>query len=182
VDKLESVGKAAPGVEVRVEEDGEILVRGPNVTPGYWRRSEEWRERLRDGWLCTGDLGQMDEDGFVYVHGRKDDVINVGGRKVLPEGVEDALAPLMSDYVFCVLGIPDPEGLLGEVPVMVTEGSSAPTVREIRAFLGDRLPEYAVPKQVVRLQSIPRTANGKIQRTLIRRKLITCQITRERTS
>jgi len=176
--KLESVGKAAPGVEVRIE-DGEVLVRGPNVTPGYWQRPAEWEERFRDGWLYTGDLGRMDENGFVYVQGRKDDVINVGGQKVLPKPVEDALSPLIPHQVLCVLGVPDPEGLLGDVPILAVEGSSAPTVKEIRAFLRDRIPEYAVPKNVVLLESFPRTPNGKIQRRLIRRRLTGNQATDE---
>jgi acyl-CoA synthetase (AMP-forming)/AMP-acid ligase II len=169
--KLESVGKASPGVEVRVGEDGEVLVRGPNVTPGYWQRPREWGERFRDGWLHTGDLGRMDDDGFLYILGRKDDVINVGGQKILPEPIENALSPLISGGPFCVVGIPDPDGLLGEVPVLVIEGSSVPTVQEVRRCLRDSFPEHAIPRRVFRFDSFPRTLNGKIRRSAIRQEI-----------
>jgi acyl-CoA synthetase (AMP-forming)/AMP-acid ligase II len=170
-DKLDSVGRASPGVEVRVEEDGEIAIRGPNVALGYWRRPEDWRDRFRDGWLYTGDLGSMDVDGFVRIDGRKDDIINVGGHKVLPEPIEKALAPLMGERTYCVLGVEDPEHLLGDVPAVVVEGVVGPALRELQTFLRGRVPEHAIPRQVVSLHSLPRTPNGKIQRSLIRKSL-----------
>lgn len=171
-NKLESVGTPAPGVEVRIADDGEILVRGPNVTPSYWRREDEWLKRFRDGWLYTGDLGRMDDDGFLFVMGRKDDVINVGGEKFLPNDVEDALRAMLTDRIYCVVGVPDPAGVLGEVPVLVIEEKSNVTLGDVRQFLHGRVPDYTMPRRLIVMEEIPRTNNGKIQRLLIRRGLV----------
>jgi acyl-CoA synthetase (AMP-forming)/AMP-acid ligase II len=155
-------------VEVRVAQDGEILVRGPNVTPGYWRRQEDWRQRFRDGWLYTGDLGRLDDEGYVYIQGRKDDIVNVGGEKFLPTQIEDELATILPDQVYCMIGIPDPEGLLGEIPILAIEGDSSISTKEVRSFLFGRVPEFAIPRRVICFESFPRTDNGKIQRRVMR--------------
>jgi long-chain acyl-CoA synthetase len=88
-----AVGLPLPSVDVRIAEDGEILARGPNIMKGYYNNPEATREVLVDGWLCTGDLGFIDEDGFLYVQGRKKAVIvTLGGKKVYPEEVEAEIA------------------------------------------------------------------------------------------
>ena len=168
--KLDSVGIPAPDVQVRISDAGEILVHGPNVALGYWGRQEEWRQRCRDGWLHTGDLGRIDEDGFLYVQGRKDDVINVGGEKFLPKQVEDEIVEILSDSAYCIIGVPDPEGLLGEIPVLAIEGEPHVSISDVREFLKGRVPDYTIPKRLFGLDAFPRTANGKIQRQLIRRE------------
>lgn len=166
--RIGSVGRASPGVQVRLAEDGEVLVKGPNVTPGYWRRDVEWQERYCDGWLHTGDLGWMDDDGYLFIEGRKDDVINVGGEKILPGPVEEALADLLPEEIFCVLGVPDPQGVLGEVPVLAVENASPPDVSVVRSHLAGRVPAHAYPRRVYEFQTFPRTENGKIQRRHMR--------------
>ena len=87
-----SVGPPLPGVQVRIAEDGEILVKGPNIFKGYYRDAEATRETLVDGWLHTGDLGRLDEDGFLFITGRaKDIIITAGGKNITPANPEHAL-------------------------------------------------------------------------------------------
>jgi len=91
-NKIGTVGQAVPGVEIRIAEDGEILVRGPNVTPGYWRNPEATQQALADGWFHTGDLGFLDADGFLTVTGRKKDLLVLSnGKKVVPTELESLL-------------------------------------------------------------------------------------------
>lgn len=90
--RVESAGKAIPGVELKIADDGEILARGPNVMKGYWKQPEATAEVIRDGWFHTGDMGHMDADGFLYITGRKKDLIVLSnGKKVTPSGVENML-------------------------------------------------------------------------------------------
>jgi long-chain acyl-CoA synthetase len=90
--KLGTVGQAVPGVEIRIAEDGEVLVRGPNVTPGYWRNPEATRQALADGWFHTGDLGVLDAEGFLTITGRKKDLLVLSnGKKVFPAELENLL-------------------------------------------------------------------------------------------
>jgi long-chain acyl-CoA synthetase len=87
-----SVGKAQPSVEVRIAEDGEVLIKGPNIFKGYYKNDEATEAALRDGWLHTGDLGQLDEDGFLYITGRKKDIIiTAGGKNITPANLENGL-------------------------------------------------------------------------------------------
>jgi long-chain acyl-CoA synthetase len=96
------VGKPLPGVEVRIGDDGEVLVRGPNVFQGYYKNEEGTREALEDGWLHTGDLGHVDDDGFLFITGRKKDIIiTAGGKNITPANLENHLkeSPLISQAV-----------------------------------------------------------------------------------
>lgn len=90
--KLESVGQAIPGVEIRIADDGEILTRGPHVMPGYWDNSQATNEAIQDGWLYTGDLGTLDEDGFLHITGRKKELLVLSnGKKIIPTTIEGLL-------------------------------------------------------------------------------------------
>jgi long-chain acyl-CoA synthetase len=87
-----SVGKAAPGVELRIADDGEVLVKGPNIFRGYYKNDGASKQALEDGWLHTGDLGRLDEDGFLYITGRKKDIIiTAGGKNITPANLENGL-------------------------------------------------------------------------------------------
>jgi long-chain acyl-CoA synthetase len=87
-----SVGKALPGVEVKIADDGEVMIKGPNIFQGYYKNDEATREALEDGWLHTGDLGRIDEDGFLFITGRKKDIIiTAGGKNITPANLENGL-------------------------------------------------------------------------------------------
>lgn len=182
-EKLHSIGRPAEGVQVRIAdsegqavargEPGAIQIRGPHVTPGYWQEAELTRQALAGDWLRTGDVGHFDDQGYLYLHGRNDDMINVGGRKVSPLEVEEALRmhPCVLDCGCS--GIADPAGVSGEavgVLVLLREGEG-PTVRELRDHLRARLEPYKLPVKWVFSGGIPRTANGKIQRHVLRQQL-----------
>src|SRR5690606_16634635 len=100
--KFGSIGKPFPGVEIKIADDGEILVKGPNVFQGYYKNEEATRETLVDGWLHTGDVGEIDEDGFVKITGRKKDIIiTAGGKNITPANLEAEIKqhPLVSQCV-----------------------------------------------------------------------------------
>jgi long-chain acyl-CoA synthetase len=182
-EHLDSIGRPAPGVEVRISgeqgddmpanEAGEIWIRGPHVMQGYWQDPERSRTTLANGWLRTGDFGHRDEQGRLYLTGRRSDMINVGGRKLSPIEVEEALRshPAVRDCA-CV-GIPDPEGLAGEaVAVFVVLAQDAmPEEKPLRNHLRATLEPYKIPTQWVFADTLPYTANGKVQRHILRNQL-----------
>ena len=170
-DKLGSVGRAVPGARLRILDDGEIAVTGLHLAPGYWRRPEEWNARCFDGWLRTGDVGELDDDGYLYFHSRKDDLINVGGEKVSPVAVEEVLRGLLPGRAYCVFGVPDPGGVLGEVAALCIEGEREHDARSVRTYLAGRVAESAVPKIVIHRDALPRTPNGKVLRRALRESL-----------
>jgi len=146
---------------------GEIAVSGPQVTRGYWRDSAATSAAIVDRWLHTGDLAVRDADGSLAVVGRTSEVINTGGEKVVPGDVEAALADLdVRDLL--VVGVPD--STWGDVVVAVLEcdPEAAPTLEEVRRVAGTRLARYKLPKAVVALPELPRTASGKVDRCAVR--------------
>ena len=167
-----SAGKALFPVEVAVDAgpggEGEILVRGPVVMAGYYKQPEATREAFRGGWLHTGDVGRLDEEGFLYVSGRRSDLIISGGENVYPAEVEAALASHPDVAEAGVVGVPDPEW--GEVPaalVALRPGASLGPA-ELQAFCRTRLAPYKVPKRIRFVESLPRNAAGKLVRAQLR--------------
>jgi long-chain acyl-CoA synthetase len=181
-DHLDSIGKPTPNVEVRVVDaqgrdaapgkPGEIVVKGGMVTAGYWKDPERTKRTLVDGWLHTGDLGHKDEQGYIYLHGRKGDMINVGGFNVSPVEVEDVLAQHPAIEQGACIGIPDPSEVSGEVVkvFVVPNGEARPTRRELIDWLKPRLEPYKLPAAVEWVESLPKTGSGKLQRNLLRER------------
>ena len=175
--KRGSAGIPIPGAEVRVidsegqplpaGESGEIIVRGPMVMKGYHNDPESTRERLRDGWLYTGDIGRFDEDGFLYHLGRKDDMIIVGGLNVFPAEIENVLKqhPLILDVA--AVGVPDKDRGAQIRAFAVLTGSETVSEKELISFCRQRLASYKVPGTVEFRKSLPRTSTGKIARRLL---------------
>ena len=145
-------------------EEGEIIIRGDNVTMGYINNPEANAKDFRDGWFRTGDLGVMDSDGYVKVTGRLKEIINRGGEKVAPVEVEEALLNHQSIAQVCVFAIPHEK--LGEdvgAVVVLKDGENV-TVSEIQSVVRARLSSFKVPRTVVFREDIPKGATGKVQR------------------
>ncbi len=183
-DKLHSIGKASPRVEVKVFDEhlrelpsnksGRIFVRGKMVMKGYWRDEDLTKSAFHDGWLNTGDIGFRDADGYFYLVGREGDIINVGGLKVSPVEVEDALL-LHEGIENCgCIAIPDPGGITGEAvkAYLVAKNFSypKPAPDELIDFLKGKLEPYKIPVAFEWVESLPQTASGKIRRDLLRQK------------
>lgn len=176
--KLGSVGKPLPHHRVRVGDElggdlpvgevGEILVRGPKVFSGYWRDPEATRRAFVDGWFRTGDLGRLDEDGFLYIEDRKKDMIVSGGENIATPEVERVLYEHPDILEAAVVGHPDDRW--GEVPhafIVVRPGSTLSDT-EVAAFCRGRLAKFKVPAYTTIVGELPRTASGKVVKRELR--------------
>jgi long-chain acyl-CoA synthetase len=167
MDLEDGTKELAPG------EIGEIVDKGPMVVPGYWQKPEETKHAIRDGWLYTGDVGKMDEDGWFYVVDRKKDMINVSGYKVWPRDVEDVIYQHPGIKETAVVGVPDPyRGETVKAFVALKEGMEG-SVRpeEIISFCKSRMAAYKYPRQVEIVSEIPKTLTGKFLRRVLRDKV-----------
>ncbi|MFW9901046.1 MAG: long-chain fatty acid--CoA ligase [Candidatus Thorarchaeota archaeon] len=179
--KIGSVGMPFPDTEVRIvdiddytkilpiEEAGEILIKGPQVMKGYWNKPEATANQIKDGWLFTGDIGKMDEDGYFYIVDRKKDMIDVSGFKVYPREVEDVLYEFEPIEKVAIIGIPDPKILGSEkvkAYIVLKDGyqESEEMVSEIKEFCRKTMAPYKVPKFVEFRKELPETLVGKVQR------------------
>ncbi len=156
--KAGSAGRALLGAEVTTQE-GEILVRGPVVAPG---------SVAEDGWLHTGDLGTIDSEGYLWVDGRKDDLIVTGGENVMPERVEDVIKEHPDVADAAVVGRPDPEWQEAVTAIVVMRPGAAEDAEALRAHCTGQLAGYEVPKSFVFVPDLPRTASGKLMRSVLR--------------
>ena len=179
--KVGSVGLAFPDTEVKLVdvedytkivqmgERGEIMIKGPQVMKGYWNKPEETANQLKDGWLLTGDIGKLDEDGYLYIVDRKKDMVNVSGFKVYPREVEDVLFEHEAIENVAVIGIPNPD-LPGsekvKAYVVLKSGyrESDEMKAEIKAFSRENLAPYKAPKFIEFRKELPETLVGKVQR------------------
>jgi long-chain acyl-CoA synthetase len=180
IRKLGSCGPPLPGGEVRlvdpenparevgVDETGELLVRNPGVAVGYYKKPEVTAERIRDGWLSTGDLFRRDADSYFSFVGRKDDMINVGGENVYPKEVEDLLMRHPNVRDVAVVAAPHP--VKGSVPValVVEHEPGAASEDEIKQFFFARGPAYAHPRRVVFVEALPLNSTGKLDRARLK--------------
>ncbi len=149
-------------------EPGEIEIQGPVVTPGYWRRPDLTARAFSDGWLRTGDIGYLDEEGYLYVLDRRDDLIVTGGENVFPAEVEAVLLGHPAVAEVAVIGIPDVEWGQRVAAFVVLRGGMRATEKELVAWCRTRLAGYKVPRVIQFVEQLPRTASGKLQRWLLR--------------
>ena len=172
----ETVGFAAPVCDLKLFEAdsdgvGELLVRGPNIVKGYWNKPEATASTFVDGWLHTGDLARLDDDGFVQIVDRKKDMVNRGGENVYCVEVENALAAHPAVFETAVMGVPDQ--MMGEkvgAIVVLKPGANADPPA-IRAFLRGRLADFKIPQYLIlRLDPLPRNPGGKILKGRLRKE------------
>ena len=171
------VGRATPNVEVRVVDDagmsvvdalGEIQVRGGMVMMEYWHEPERTAAVRSGTWLRTGDLGRIDAQGVVSLEGRTSDMINVGGLKVAPQDVESRLLELPGVVDCACVGVPDPDGVVGELVVAFVVAADGFETEAATAHLRAHLSEHQLPRRFELVSSIPRTSSGKVQRAQLR--------------
>ena len=185
-----SCGLPLPGLAVRIVDpatgrdldpggEGELIVRGPNVMPGYHNKPEETRAALQDGWYHTGDLARSDENGFLTITGRLKELIIRGGQNIAPAEIEEVVGTFESVLDCAVIGIPHPH--LGEVPalfVVARPGCSIETERLIAHCRRD-LSGYKIPQTVHLIEQIPRTGSGKIMRYKLRERLSELEVSED---
>ena len=176
-----SVGLPVPGTEVEIRDDdghalpageiGEICCRSPGVMRGYWRSPEATREAIRDGWLYTGDVGCLDEDGYLFIVDRKKDLIIRGGFNVYPRDVEDALVEHPAVQMAAVVG--RPSDVHGEevVAFVALHAGAELTSDELVDWARERIGGYKYPREVNLVDSVPLTPVGKIDRKALRKRL-----------
>ena len=178
VMKMGSVGQPVIHGEVRIVdgrgknvnpgEIGEIIVRGPILMSGYWKRPDLTKKVIKNGWLHTGDLARVDEDGFAYIIDRKKDMFISGGENVYPAEVEKALFSHPGVIDAAVLGVPDKKwGEVGKAFIEPREGYLI-SAEEVRIFLADKLARYKIPQYIEFIGKLPKTASGKIKKHLLK--------------
>jgi long-chain acyl-CoA synthetase len=172
--RLGSVGLPLPGVDAKVVDEegkevplgevGELIVKGPNVMKGYWNRPEETQKALKDGWLFTGDLARMDQDGYFYIVDRKKDMIIAGGYNIYPREVEEVLYGHEAVQEAAVVGVPDPyRGETVAAFIVLKEAYRGKvTEKDIEAFCRANLAAYKVPRIIQFRDSLPKSSVGKI--------------------
>jgi malonyl-CoA/methylmalonyl-CoA synthetase len=158
-----TVGFALPGVEIRLGDNDEILVRGPNVFPGYWEQPEATRAAFVDGWFATGDVGAFDDDGYLRIVGRSKELIISGGFNVYPREVEDVLRGFPGVVDVAVVGTPSDEW--GEVVTAVVVGDGIVDADALLEYAAGELAPYKRPRAVRFVDELPRNALGKVLRS-----------------
>ena len=163
-----SVGFPLPGISARIDETGELHLKGPNVFAGYWRRPDATRDAFLDGWFKTGDIASRSEDGYYTLHGRRSDLIISGGFNIYPREIEEFLAEQPEIAEAAVAG--EPDRLRGEVPVayiVLRDGPCDAAALEARCRA--QFASFKIPRRFEVIEKLPRNALGKVQKHLLRR-------------
>ncbi len=178
-----SIGRAVPTLRVKVfnekgedvipdgKDVGEIVIKGPSVMQGYWKQPDATAEVIKNGWLYTGDLGTMDEEGYLWIVGRKKDMINSGGLKVYPEEVESVLYTNNKIQEVAVVGRPDERWGETVTAIIVPKPGETLTEEEVIQYTKDRLASYKKPTKVFFVDRLPRNASGKVRKGDLREML-----------
>ncbi|MFW5955555.1 MAG: class I adenylate-forming enzyme family protein [Rhodothermales bacterium] len=183
--KWGSIGRPVPNVDLYVADqdgkrlppgsEGELVARGSNITCGYWKDPSSTAAVLRNGLYYTGDLGKEDEEGFLYVTGRSNDIMKIKGYRVSPREIEEVLAQIDGVEEASVIGVPDQ--ILGEAPVayVVRDGNQVLSVDDLKRHLGRYLATYKVPTEIHFTSALPKSGAGKVLKTVLREQHATCR-------
>lgn len=174
-----TVGFPLPGVSVRILDadgndtasgaTGELHLKGPNLFAGYWGREQATRDAFRDGWFKTGDMGVRAEDGYYTLQGRKSDLIISSGFNIYPREVEEFLLEQPEVAEAAVIGVPDARK--GEIPVAFLVPRAGASLDGLEERCRQNLASFKVPKQIVVVDKLPRTALGKVQKHILAAQL-----------
>ena len=181
VRKAGAAGLPALHCEVRVVDgedkdvapgqDGEIIVRGPNVSRGYWQAPETTAEAFRGGWYHSNDIGHFDDEGYLYVVSRKTDMIISGGENIYPAELENILLECSAIREACIIGRPDERWGEALVAIVVLQSDVRMTEAEVLALFDDRIARYKRPREIRFADALPRTALGKVMRSEVLRTI-----------
>ncbi|HDH06110.1 MAG TPA: long-chain fatty acid--CoA ligase [Nitrospirae bacterium] len=179
VRKPASVGPPLPGIEVAVigedgkkkpaGEIGELIVKGPNVMKGYFNKEEETKAVLKNGWLYTGDMAKIDEDGYIYIVDRKKDVIIIDGMNIYPGEIENFVMKHPSIEECAMVGIPDGRGSEISILFIKKKDNTVVDEREVNNYLKGQIARFKIPKRILFIEEFPKTATGKIKKTELRK-------------
>ena len=161
---------ADDGREIKRDEKevGEIIVRGDTVTPGYWQMPEETARAIKDGWLYTGDMAVMDEEGYVTIVDRRKDMIVTGGENVYSTEVENTLYLHPAVLECAVVGVPDEKWGEAVRAIVVLKPAREATEEELIRFCKERIARYKAPKAIDFISVLPKTGSGKIEKKKLR--------------
>jgi len=179
-----SIGLPLPNVEARITnpetlqevamgEVGEIWLKGPNVTPGYWNKPQETKTAFVNGWFRTGDLGKRDKEGYYYITDRLKHIIISGGENISPKEIESVIDRHPHVFESCVVGVPDEKWGEKVVAAVVLKPSVSLTVKEIRDHCKHHLLDWKCPREVIFLKELPRNRMGKILKEEVSKILLT---------
>jgi acyl-CoA synthetase (AMP-forming)/AMP-acid ligase II len=181
IDKIGSTGRALPHVEIDIRDDagavlaantpGEICLRGPRITKGYWKDPEKTARSFFGDWFRTGDIGYLDADGFLFLTDRKKDMIISGGENIASSEVERLIFQLPQVSEVAVIGVPDPRW--GEVPaaIVVLKQGAQLDLATVERHCRGQLAGFKIPKRLVIRESLPRNPSGKVLKRLLRETL-----------
>lgn len=182
-ERLDTVGLPSPRVRVEIRDEnghrcatgerGVLWVGGGHVSKGYWEAPELDAATFVDGWMRTGDVAHLDAEGYIHLHGRQDDVVNVGGYKVAPDEVETALEQHPAVAEAACIGVPDPRNITGQAVrayLVLAPGQAEAPAAELSQWVAARLEAYKVPAQYRWVGELPRSASGKLFRAVLRKQ------------
>ncbi|PWA12808.1 o-succinylbenzoate--CoA ligase [Pueribacillus theae] len=159
--------------EVPIGEVGELLVKGPNITVGYWNQPEKTKESIKDGWFYTGDLAKQDEEGFLYIIDRKKDMIITGGENVYPVEIEQVLYRHPNIKEVAIIGVPDERWGESVKAVISLKNDSEPiTVDDLEKFCEGKIARFKMPKVIEIVELLPRNATGKVLKNALRKTAV----------